>query len=126
VMAYMLDVNGYRVLSASSKREAVGLMCATHIDCVLTEWAVVGDSGEEVIQALKKIQNHVPMIIRGDLRVMSELAWAADRLLSKTECSTQQLLETVKVMAARKRGPRKGTKHSVASVVAPELAEVSA
>jgi hypothetical protein len=35
--------------------------------------------------------------------------YAADALLAKKNCSPQELLERIKVMSARKRGPRKGT-----------------
>jgi len=34
---------------------------------------------------------------------------AADALLSKKNCSSQELLDRIKVMSARKRGPRKGS-----------------
>jgi hypothetical protein len=34
---------------------------------------------------------------------------AADALLAKKNCSSQELLEKIKVMSARKRGPRKGS-----------------
>ncbi len=33
---------------------------------------------------------------------------AADAMLARKNCSTQELLERIKVMSARKRGPRKG------------------
>jgi hypothetical protein len=33
----------------------------------------------------------------------------ADALLPKKTCSPHELLERVKIMSARKRGPRKGT-----------------
>jgi hypothetical protein len=32
----------------------------------------------------------------------------ADAVLVRKNCSTQELLERIKVMSARKRGPRKG------------------
>jgi hypothetical protein len=34
---------------------------------------------------------------------------AADALLAKKNCSPLELLERIKVMSARKRGPRKGS-----------------
>jgi hypothetical protein len=34
---------------------------------------------------------------------------AADALLAKKNCTPQELLERIKIMSARKRGPRKGT-----------------
>jgi hypothetical protein len=45
----------------------------------------------------------------------------ADAMLAKKTCSAQELLERVKVMSARKRGPRKG----VHRLPAAELAVAS-
>jgi hypothetical protein len=38
----------------------------------------------------------------------------ADALISRKNCAPQELLERIKVMSARKRGPRKGTQRVVA------------
>jgi hypothetical protein len=43
-------------------------------------------------------------------------------MLAKKNCSSHELLERIKVMSARKRGPRKGTQRVVS---APELAAAS-
>ena len=48
------------------------------------------------------------MILLGDPQKMSGEMHAADALLAKN-CSAQELLERIKIMSARKRGPRKGT-----------------
>jgi hypothetical protein len=53
---------------------------------------------------------------------MSGEIHAADALLAKKHCSSQELLERIKVMSARKRGPRKG---ALRHAVAEELAEAS-
>jgi hypothetical protein len=47
---------------------------------------------------------------------------SADALLAKKNCTPQELLERIKVMSARKRGPRKGSQR-IAPVV--ELAVAS-
>ncbi len=49
------------------------------------------------------------MIMLGDPQRMGSEMHAADALLAKKNCSPLELLERVKVMSARKRGPRKGT-----------------
>ena len=47
---------------------------------------------------------------------------AADALLAKKNCSPQELLERIKVMSARKRGPRKGSQRQAPML---ELARAS-
>jgi hypothetical protein len=61
------------------------------------------------VDRLKEIAAHVPMVLLGDPQKMSSEMHAADALLAKKNCSAQELLERIKVMSARKRGPRKGT-----------------
>jgi hypothetical protein len=53
---------------------------------------------------------------------MSGEIHAADALLAKKNCSTQELLERIRLMSARKRGPRKGTQRLATAV---ELAVAS-
>lgn len=65
---------------------------------------------------------HVPMVLLGDLQAMSGEMHLADALLAKKNCSAQELLERIKVMSARKRGPRKGAQRLVH---AEELAAAS-
>jgi hypothetical protein len=58
---------------------------------------------------LKQIASHVPMILLGDPQKMGSEMHAADALLAKKSCSAQELLERIKLISARKRGPRKGS-----------------
>jgi hypothetical protein len=49
------------------------------------------------------------MILLGDPQRMGGEMHAADALLAKKSCSAHELLERIKIMSARKRGPRKGS-----------------
>ena len=53
------------------------------------------------------------MILLGNPQRMAGELHAADALLGKKSCSPQELLERVKLMSARKRGPRKGSQRAV-------------
>jgi len=66
-------------------------------------------NGNQLVDRLKQIAPHVPMILLGDPQRMGGEMHAADALLAKKNCSPQELLERVKVMSTRKRGPRKGS-----------------
>jgi DNA-binding response OmpR family regulator len=78
-------------------------------------------NGKQLVERLKGIAAHVPMILLGDPQAMSSGIQVADALLAKKNCTSQELLERIKLMSARKRGPRKGTQR----VAATELAAAS-
>jgi CheY-like chemotaxis protein len=109
VMSFMLSTNGYRVLPATDGQEAISLFSCNQIDLVLADHAMPQMNGNQLVTRLKQIASHVPMILLGDPQAMGGQIHLADAMLAKKQCSPQELLERVKVMSARKRGPRKGT-----------------
>ena len=123
VLKFMLSTNGYKVVSASNGQEAIGLFAANQVDLVLADFNMQPMNGDQLVNRLKAIASHVPMILFGDSRMTGGEIHVADAMLAKKNCSTQDLLERIKLMSARKRGPRKGTQR----VVAPhtELAAAS-
>jgi two-component system response regulator CpxR len=122
VLKFMLSTNGYRVLAATNGQEAMSLFTENMVDLVLADHVMPQMSGDQLVSRLKEIASHVPMILLGDPQKMNGLMHGADALLAKKNCSPQELLERVKVMSARKRGPRKGMHRMPA---APELAVAS-
>ena len=121
VLRFMLTTNGYRVFAATSGQEAIGLFTGAQVDLVLSDYAMPQMNGQQVIERLKRMAPHVPMILLGDPQAMGGEIHAADALLAKKSLSAQELLERIKVMSARKRGPRKGSTR----VVPVELAVAS-
>jgi CheY-like chemotaxis protein len=109
VLAFMLATNGYRVLAALNGQEAIGMFTATTVDLVLADFTMPQMNGNQLVDRLKQIASHVPMILLGDPQKMGGDLHAADALIAKKNCTSQELLERIKVMSARKRGPRKGS-----------------
>ena len=109
VLSFMLTTNGYKVLPATSGQEAIGLFSQAQVDLVLADFAMPQMNGHQLVHRLKQIAGHVPMILLGDPQAMAGQIHAADALLAKKQCTPQDLLERIKQMSARKRGPRKGT-----------------
>jgi len=109
VLKFMLETNGYRVVSATTGQEAIGLFAAHPVDLVLADFAMPQMNGSQLVDRLKQIASHVPMILLGDPQKMIADLHGADALLAKKNSSAQELLERIKVMSARKRGPRKGS-----------------
>jgi len=122
VLKFMLATNGYRVVSATNGREAINIFSETAVDLVLTDYSMPQMNGCQLVERLKQIAAHVPMILLGDPQKMAGEMHAADALLAKKSCSPQELLERIKVMSARKRGPRKGSQRQPSPV---ELAVAS-
>jgi CheY-like chemotaxis protein len=122
VLKFMLSTNGYRVMSASNGRDAIDIFADTAVDLVLSDYAMPQMNGDQLVHRLKQIASHVPMILLGDPQRMGDHLHGADALLAKKTCSPQELLERIKVMSARKRGPRKGTPRMTAQ---PALAVAS-
>ena len=108
MLKFMLATNGYRVVSATNGQEAIGIFAETPVDLVLTDFGLPQMNGCQLVERLKQIAGYVPMILLGDPQRMSGQMHTADALLAKKNCSPQDLLERIKVMSARKRGPRKG------------------
>ena len=109
VLKFTLATNGYRVISANNGQEAIEIFADSAVDLVLSDYAMPQMNGDQLVNRLKKIAAHVPMILLGDPQKMGDQMHGADALLAKKTCSPQELLERVKLMSARKRGPRKGT-----------------
>jgi DNA-binding response OmpR family regulator len=113
VLKFMLATNGYRVVSAANGQDAISLFSETAVDLVLADHGLPQMNGSQLVERLKQIASHVPMILLGDPQRMAGEMHAADALLAKKNCSPQELLERIKVMSARKRGPRKGSQRMV-------------
>jgi two-component system, OmpR family, response regulator CpxR len=110
VLKYTLSINGYRVLTASNGQEAIVIFAkAPQIDLVLADSDLPQMSGVQLAERLKRIRSHIPMLLLGDVQTTSREIHAADAVLARKNCSSFELLERVKLMSARKRGPRKGT-----------------
>lgn len=113
VLRYILVTNGYRVLGASNGQEAIALFSsAPQIDLVLANTHTPQMTGNQLVERLKGIASYVPMILFADAQPGNGEIHAADAMLTRRNCSTQELLERIKVMSARKRGPRKGAQRA--------------
>jgi CheY-like chemotaxis protein len=124
VLKFMLETNGYRVLTALNGQEAVAIFAsAQQVDLVLTDSQMPQMSGSQLVTRLKRMSAHVPMILLGDGQAPNGEIHSADALIIRKNVSTQDLLERIKLMSARKRGPRKGAQRTVH--VAAELASAS-
>jgi len=121
VLKFMLATNGYRALAATNAQEAISILASVQVDLTLVGFTVQPSYGRPLVERIKRMAVHVPVLLLGDPALQGTEIHAADAFLTRKNCSAQQLLERVKVMSARKRGPRKGSQR----VMVAELAAAS-
>ena len=109
VLKFMLRTNGYRVLTAASGEEAIDIFTESSVDLVMTDYDMPHMNGTQLVNRLKQIAPYIPMIMLGDPRTIAGEMHSADALLCKKTTDPAELLVRIKVMAARKRGPRRGS-----------------
>ncbi len=107
ILKFLLTTHGYKVVSAVTGQEAIGVFSGLQVDLVLASYGMPQMNGSQLVDRLKRIAPHVPMILLGDPQGTSQIH-VADAMVARKNCSPLELLERIKVMSARKRGPRKG------------------
>lgn len=108
IRKFMLETRGYRVLSATSGREAIDLFQqAGSVDLVLTDLLMPEMDGAEVIRVLKELTPETPMILISGKVKMYEKGTRADVFLPKGTYPAVELLEKIRQLLVKKRGPKK-------------------
>lgn len=109
VRKFLLETRGYRVIAASDGAAAIEILQEGGIDLVLGDLVMPQMDGNEMIGRMKQIAPEIPMMLISGTVKSFERANRADAFLPKGACSPVELLERIRVMIARKRGPRKAT-----------------
>lgn len=112
IRKFMLETRGYRVLAASGGREAIDLFQqAGAVDLVLTDLVMPEMDGAEVIRVLKELAPETPMILISGKVKMYEKGTRADAFLPKGMYPAAELLEKIRMLLVKKRGPKKSSPH---------------
>ena len=107
VRKFVLETRGYRVLTANNTEQAIELFDQGRVDLVITDLVMPHCNGNDLIQRLKEIAPWVPaVLVSGSIKQFDPTS-RADAFLPKGACSPQELLERVRVLLVRKRGPKK-------------------
>jgi two-component system, OmpR family, response regulator CpxR len=107
VRKFLLETRGYRVVPATCAHDAIEILRNGGIDLVLGDLIMPQMDGNEMVHRMKEIAPEIPMMLLSGTVKAFERACHADAFLPKGACSPVELLERVRVMIARKRGPKK-------------------
>ncbi len=117
VRKFLLETRGYRVLSATSGHEALEIVehhAPGELSLLLTDLLMPQMDGVELVRRVREMQPCLPSLMVSGTVSSFERGSCADVFLPKGACSPVELLERVRVLVARKRGPKKAVPPAVA------------
>jgi two-component system, OmpR family, response regulator CpxR len=114
----MLETRGYRVIACSSGQSALAEFQKGGIDLVLSDLIMPGLDGTELIERIKSEAPDVPAILFSGKIKVYEKDTRADVFLPKGMFASAELLERIRLLLVRKRGPKR--------VLRPESVDMAA
>ena len=110
VRTFLLETRGYRVhsvLSAQDALEQLQQAASGTIDLLLCDLMMPQMDGNELVRRAKQLHPGLPaMIVSGTVNA-ADRAVCADVFLPKGACSPAEMMERIRILVARKRGPKK-------------------
>jgi two-component system response regulator CpxR len=110
VRTFLLETRGYRVITAQSSREALDYVERSlpgSIDLLLCDLIMPQMDGNELVRRAKQLHPGLPaMIVSGTVNAFDR-AICADVFLPKGASTPAEMIERIRVLVARKRGPKK-------------------
>jgi DNA-binding response OmpR family regulator len=103
----MLETRGYRVICCTTGEQALEVFQRGGIDLVLTDLVMPGLDGTKLIEKIKEIAPHTPAILFSGKIKIFERDTLADVFLPKGMYAPVELLERIKLLLTRKRGPKR-------------------
>ena len=121
IRKFMLQTRGYRVVTASCAAEALEYIQGAlpgSIDLLLSDLLMPQMDGNELARRAKQLHAALPVLLVSGTVTNFDRATSADAFLPKGACAPAELLDRIRILVARKRGPKK----QPGSVGAPQVA----
>ena len=109
----MLETRGYHVVTCTGGQEALERFKEGGVDLVLTDLTMPGLDGCRLIEEIKNLSPHTPAILLSGKVKMYDRDTKADVFLPKGMYAPVELLERIRVLLVRKRGPKRLQAHVV-------------
>jgi len=103
----MLETRGYRVIACQSGEEALEHFRQGGVDLVLSDLIMPGVDGHKLIEEIKNISPSTPAILFSGKIKIYERDLRADLFLPKGMYAPVELLEKIRLLLVRKRGPKR-------------------
>ena len=118
----MLETRGYRVIACTSGQEALERFRKSGADLVLTDLTVPDIDGNKLIAEIKSLSPQTPAILLSGKIKIYDHDTRADVFLGKGTYAPAELLERIRVLLIRKRGPKRAQPREQPSASQPGVA----
>jgi CheY-like chemotaxis protein len=112
VRTFLLETRGYRIIAVKTAQEAIEVLERSlpgTLDLILCDLLMPQMDGNELVRRAKQLHQGLPaMIVSGTVNAFDR-ALHADVFLPKGASSPAEMIERIRVLVARKRGPKKAT-----------------
>jgi two-component system response regulator CpxR len=112
VRTFLLETRGYRVVAVTTAQQALELVEQSlpgSLDLLLCDLIMPQMDGNELVRRAKQLHPGLPaMIVSGTVNAFDR-AVHADVFLPKGAASPAEMIERIRVLVARKRGPKKAS-----------------
>jgi CheY-like chemotaxis protein len=110
VRTFLLETRGYRIIAAKNAQEALEVLERSlpgTLDLVLCDLLMPQMDGNELVRRAKQLHPGLPaMIVSGTVNAFDR-ALHADVFLPKGASSPAEMIERIRILVTRKRGPKK-------------------
>jgi len=107
VRKVMLETRGYRVIACSNAADALAAFKNGGVDLVLTDLVMPDVDGTQLIEQIKQLSPNTPAILfSGKIKVFDRDT-RADIFLPKGMYAPVELLDQIRILLVRKRGPKR-------------------
>lgn len=103
----MLETRGYRVIACTGAKEALEAFRNGSIDLVLTDLLMPEMDGGKLIDEIKSISPQTPTVLISGKVKLYDRETRADAFLPKGMYAPAELLEKIRLLLVRKRGPKR-------------------
>ncbi|MGI4829251.1 MAG: response regulator transcription factor [Janthinobacterium lividum] len=110
VRKFMLETRGYRVLAVATSVAALEHLEAAlpgTIDLLMADLMLPGMDGNDLVRRAKQLHPALPTLIISGMVTNFDRAASADAFLPKGACNAAEVLDRIRLLVARKRGPKK-------------------
>jgi two-component system, OmpR family, response regulator CpxR len=128
VRTFLLETRGYRVLSFDNPQDALDTIANSlpgSLDLLLCDLVMPRMDGNELVRRAKELHPALPALIVSGTITAYDRAGRADAFLPKGACSPVELLERIRILVARKRGPKKQVQSVTAADIQQQVAIAS-
>lgn len=105
----MLETRGYKVMTSANGAEALEIFKKGGVDLVLTDFMMPGLDGATLVRRIKEISSETPAVLFSGKIKVYENDMKADVFLPKGMYAPAELLERIRLLLVKKRGPKRSS-----------------